>query len=99
MLEILLVKYLLHQRIPRLLKANTAERSHAIKSLQENKKCVLEVLPECAKFIPSKWVYGLKLQQDGSIDMLKPCFVIKGFAQREGIDLMKRLVLFQKCPI
>lgn len=57
-----------------------------IKSLYDNETWVMSDLPKGAKALPSKWVYRVKLNPDGTIDKFKARLVIKGFTQREGID-------------
>eukprot|EP00899_Mesostigma_viride_P020074 jgi/Mesvir1/28068/Mv26200-RA.1 len=51
-------------------------REHAVYSLVSSKS-----LPRTAKVLPSRWVFAVK--SDGRF---KARFVVKGFAQREGID-------------
>lgn len=55
-------------------------------SLNENQTWNLTPLPRGAAAIPSKWVFRLKKNPDGSIDRYKARLVIKGFKQRKGID-------------
>jgi hypothetical protein len=57
-----------------------------IKSLNENGTWTLEKLPAGFKAIPCKWVYKVKNNPDGSIDRYKARLVIKGCAQKKGID-------------
>lgn len=64
---------------------NIAMKSE-IKSLQENQTWEMADLPRGSKALPSKWVYKVKTNPDGSIDKFKARLVIKGFRQREGID-------------
>jgi hypothetical protein len=43
-------------------------------------------MPPEAKVLPGKWVYKNKLGPDGSVARRKAGWVIKGFAQRSGVD-------------
>ena len=55
-------------------------------SLAKNQTWELTDLPDGAKAIPSKWVFRLKTNPDGSIDKYKARLVVKGFNQRKGVD-------------
>lgn len=55
-------------------------------SLRENSTWELVELPAGAKAIPSKWVYRVKLNPDGSVSKYKARLVAKGYDQRKGID-------------
>lgn len=55
-------------------------------SLLVNNTWELVDLPENRKAIPYKWVFKTKRDGDGAIERRKARLVIKGFAQREGID-------------
>ncbi|XP_041675456.1 uncharacterized mitochondrial protein AtMg00820-like [Drosophila eugracilis] len=57
-----------------------------IDSLHQNETWDLTRLPRRSKVLPCKWVYRVKTHNDGSIDKYKDRLVIKGFAQRRGID-------------
>lgn len=55
-------------------------------SLLVNDTWELVDLPSDRKAIPCKWVFKTKRDGDGAIERRKARLVIKGFAQREGID-------------
>ena len=56
-----------------------------IASLEENQTWTLTILPKGAKAIPSKWVFRVKTNPDGSVDKYKARLVIKSFNQRHGV--------------
>jgi Reverse transcriptase (RNA-dependent DNA polymerase) len=55
-------------------------------SLADNKTWVLVDRPTKQKSIKSGWVYKIKWNPDGSVDKYKARLVVKGFAQKAGID-------------
>jgi len=57
-----------------------------LESLEENQTWTLIPLPEGKIPIKSKWVFTLKYNGEGQIDRYKARLVVKGCAQREGID-------------
>lgn len=57
-----------------------------IDSLHQNETWNLTRLPKGLKALPCKWVFRVKTNPDGSIDKYKARLVVKGFAQRQGID-------------
>jgi transposase InsO family protein len=57
-----------------------------ISSLKENKTWKLVSLPPNRKAIKSRWVFKTKLNPDGTIDKYKARLVVKGFAQKAGVD-------------
>ena len=54
-------------------------------SLLKNKIWDLVPLPEGKRALPKKWVYRLK-EEDGGKKRYKARLVVKGFAQKKGID-------------
>ncbi|KAL0298885.1 UNVERIFIED_CONTAM: Copia protein [Sesamum radiatum] len=57
-----------------------------IEVLEQNSTWDLIKLPTGKRAIGSKWVYNVKLNQDGSIERYKARLVAKGYTQIEGID-------------
>lgn len=71
----------------------STEKYHWIKamksemnSLRENNTWDLIQLPKGNKVLPSKWVYKIKTNPDGSTDKYKARLVIKGYKQCKGVD-------------
>ncbi|KAL0852111.1 hypothetical protein ABMA28_000351 [Loxostege sticticalis] len=60
--------------------------ANEMKSLADNKVWKLCELPLNRKALPCKWVYRIKRNPDGTIDIYKARLVDKGFRQRKGID-------------
>lgn len=56
------------------------------KSLMKNNTWILTKLPPEKKTIPCKWVFKTKEDENGNITKYKARLVIKGCAQRKGID-------------
>ena len=54
-------------------------------SLLKNKSWNLCKLPTSKRDLPNKWVYRLK-EEDGGKKKCKARLVVKGFAQKKGID-------------
>nr|GEV23641.1 hypothetical protein [Tanacetum cinerariifolium] len=57
-----------------------------IKSIERNNTWELCDLPAGATAIGVKWVFKTKLDKDGKIDKHKARLVVKGYAQRKGLD-------------
>lgn len=57
-----------------------------INSLLDNNTWVLTSLPKGSKALPGRWVFRVKMKPDGSIEKYKARLVIKGFAQKKGVD-------------
>jgi len=54
--------------------------------LLENKTWELVKLPKGRKTLQNKWVYKIKHEGEGKKERYKARLVVKGFAQKEGID-------------
>ncbi|KAJ0621560.1 putative RNA-directed DNA polymerase [Helianthus annuus] len=63
----------------------TAMKSE-IESIERNKTWSLVQLPAGHKAIGLKWVFKLKKDMDGNITKHKTRLVVKGYAQRKGVD-------------
>ena len=57
-----------------------------IDSLLENKTWELVKLPKGRKTLQNKWVHKIKHECEGKKERYKERLVVKGFAQKEGID-------------
>ncbi|GKV22443.1 hypothetical protein SLEP1_g32316 [Rubroshorea leprosula] len=57
-----------------------------MESLHKNKTWDLVQLPEGRKAIGCRWIYKLKKDSEGNIERYKARLVIKGYAQKLGID-------------
>lgn len=57
-----------------------------LKAIQKNETWELVDLPEEKKAIGVKWVFRTKYHSNGTIDKHKARFVVKGYAQQQGID-------------
>lgn len=55
-------------------------------SLLQNNTWTLVTLPEGKRAIPCKWVYKMKTDSNGEVVRYKARLVIKGFAQKRGIE-------------
>eukprot|EP00253_Pinus_taeda_P032969 PITA_32969 len=58
-------------------------------SLMENKTWELVNLPKGRKALQNKWVYSIKHEGDEKKERYKAKLVVKGFAQKEGIDFIE----------
>ncbi|KAL0355010.1 UNVERIFIED_CONTAM: Retrovirus-related Pol polyprotein from transposon RE1 [Sesamum radiatum] len=57
-----------------------------LSALEKNQTWEVTSLPQGKKPIGCKWVYKLKLKDDGSVERCKARLVAKGFSQVEGVD-------------
>ncbi|KAL0412091.1 UNVERIFIED_CONTAM: Retrovirus-related Pol polyprotein from transposon RE2 [Sesamum latifolium] len=57
-----------------------------LEALEKNCTWDLTTLPAGKRAIGSRWVYKVKLNQDGSIERYKARLVAKGYTQIEGVD-------------
>lgn len=55
-------------------------------SLQSNETWTLVDLPPGRKPITCKWIFSIKMKENGSVDRYKARLVVRGFSQVEGID-------------
>ncbi|GKB74092.1 ribonuclease H-like domain-containing protein, partial [Tanacetum coccineum] len=55
-------------------------------ALLRNETWEIVELPKGRKAIGSKWIYNIKYQSSGEIDIFKARLVAQGFSQKEGID-------------
>ena len=58
-------------------------------SIMKNQVWEVVPRPQGKKVVGSRWIYKVKHAADGSVEKYKPCFVEKGFSQKEGIDYEK----------
>ncbi|GJX66452.1 retrovirus-related pol polyprotein from transposon TNT 1-94 [Tanacetum coccineum] len=57
-----------------------------IEALHKNKTWELVPLPGGRKLIGNKWVYKIKINGDDQVERYRARLVVKGYAQKEGID-------------
>lgn len=57
-----------------------------MEALQKNQTWELISLPEGKRTAGCKWMYYVKLKEDGSIDRYKVRLVAKGYTQKYGVD-------------
>jgi hypothetical protein len=57
-----------------------------IQAIEKNNTWRLTELPSGVKQIGVKWLFKTKLKKNGSVDKYKTRLVVKGYAQKEGID-------------
>lgn len=55
-------------------------------TLKENKTWILVPRPKNKKVLSNRWVFKIKLTQDGQIEEYKARLVARGHIQEEGID-------------
>lgn len=55
-------------------------------ALQKNQTWILTKPPEEETMLPNRWVFKVKLKDDGTIDRYRARLVVKGFLQRPGLD-------------
>lgn len=55
-------------------------------ALQKNDTWEIVPLPKCKKTTGYKWVYFVKLNANGIIDIYKARLVVKGFTQKYGVN-------------
>ena len=60
-----------------------------IQALENNHTWDVTTLPHDKFPIGCKWVYKIKFNLDGSIEMYKARLVAKGYTQREGLDFLE----------
>ncbi|KAK9109634.1 hypothetical protein Sjap_017694 [Stephania japonica] len=64
----------------------TAKNAEEIEALHKNKTWELVPLPGGRKPIGNKWVYKIKRNSDDQVERYRARLVVKGYAQKEGID-------------
>ncbi|GJX28420.1 retrovirus-related pol polyprotein from transposon TNT 1-94 [Tanacetum coccineum] len=62
-----------------------------IEALYKNKTWELVPLPGGRKSIGNKWVYKIKKNGDDHVERYRARLVVKGYAQKEGIDFNKKI--------
>ena len=65
-------------------------------SLHENKTWNLVKLPKGKTTLQNKWVYKIKHEGKGKKERYKTWLVVKGFAQKEGMDFTEFFSLVVK---
>lgn len=60
-----------------------------IEALHRNKTWELVELPKSRKTIGNKWVYKIKRDCNEQVERYRARLVVKGYAQKEGIDFNK----------
>ncbi|KAL2228694.1 UNVERIFIED_CONTAM: Retrovirus-related Pol polyprotein from transposon RE2 [Sesamum indicum] len=62
--------------------------NNEIKALEDNQTWEITVPPKEKRAIGCKWVYKLKVKQDGTVDRYKARLVAKRYNQVEGVDYL-----------
>jgi hypothetical protein len=57
-----------------------------MEAIEKNKIWELVIPPEGIKIIGVKWIFRTKLNEKGEVDKCKARLVVKGYAQRHGMD-------------
>ncbi|KZV42797.1 hypothetical protein F511_20248 [Dorcoceras hygrometricum] len=60
-----------------------------LEALDRNKTWDLVTLPRGRKTISNKWVYKIKRDDNNQVEQYRARLVMKGYAQKEGIDFNK----------
>ncbi|CAI7883368.1 unnamed protein product [Closterium sp. NIES-53] len=79
-------------------KAWLASREDEFQSHMENETWTLTNLPPGRKALDCTWVLRVKTNAEGRLERRKTRLVIKGFQQREGIDLQEVFAPVAKAP-
>lgn len=69
-----------------------------LQALEENNTWDLVKLPPSTRPINSKWVFAVKLDSTGNVDRYKARLVVKGCAQRPGIDFSETYAPVARLP-
>ena len=57
-----------------------------IRMIEKHNACQLLDKPQDKEIIRLKWVYRIKYNDDGLIQIYKACLVAKGYSQQPGVD-------------
>lgn len=60
-----------------------------MKSIKDNSKWELIILPKREKLIGCKWIFKTKKDSKGNVERYKTCLVAKDFTQKKGINYKK----------
>nr|GEV50093.1 retrovirus-related Pol polyprotein from transposon TNT 1-94 [Tanacetum cinerariifolium] len=72
------------------MESNKEAMQEEIRALYKNKTWELVSLPGGRKPIGNKWVYKIKRNGDDHVERYRARLVVKGYAQKEGIDLSEK---------